>query len=151
MVRTLSLIAVLSLLGACASSMSSFPVRGQDEDVARMVGEWKGEFQGNNNERRGTIKMNLELGRHTAGAQVTMHGATADGSPLELRVEYLKIQDGTVLGEIEPYDDATCDCKVETTFEGALSGDYLIGTYHERMTGTGRERRGQWSAERIIE
>lgn len=149
MVRTLSLVAVLSLLGACASSMSSVPVRGDDRDVARMVGEWKGEFEGANNERRGTIKMILELGRHTAAAQVTMVGATADGSDLKLKVEYLRIEDGAVIGEIEPYDDAACGCTVETRFEGVLSGDFMIGTYLARMTGTGQELTGQWSAERI--
>ncbi len=151
MVRALSLVAVVSLLGACASSMSSVPVKGPDKDVARMVGEWKGEFEGTDNERRGTIEMVFELGRHTADARVTMVGATADGSALKLKVESLKVEDGGVTGTIEPYDDAACGCKVETRFEGVLSGDFIVGTYLARMTGNGRELSGQWSAERISE
>jgi len=149
MVRIISLVAVLALLGACGSSMSSVPVRGHDQDLARMAGEWKGEFEGSDRARRGTIKMILETGRHTASAQVTMVGAKADGSSIRLKVEYLKIADGEVVGQIESYDDAACGCKVETKFEGVMSGDFMIGTYLARMTGTDKELSGQWSAERI--
>ena len=41
MVRSLFFVSVLSLLGACGSSLSAVPVKGADGDRARLAGEWK--------------------------------------------------------------------------------------------------------------
>jgi hypothetical protein len=135
------------MLGACASSMSSVPVKGSDGDVARLAGEWKGEFEGVNDARAGTIDFSFEMGRHTADAKVVM---TIDGKPIQLKVAVLNVDDSQVAGRMEPYLDPTCDCEVEGQFEGALSAGYIVGTYSMEPNG-GEKRVGNWSAERIAE
>jgi len=145
MVRSLSLVTVLALLGACASSMSTVPVRGDADDIARLAGEWKGQFEGVNNSRRGTIDFNFAMGRHTADAKVIMQ---VDGKPLRLAVANLQIDDAQVRGTIEPYVDPTCNCRIETKFEGALSSGFMVGTYSVHPDGAA-PRTGNWSAERI--
>ncbi|RMH38487.1 MAG: hypothetical protein D6689_19450 [Deltaproteobacteria bacterium] len=133
---------------ACGGAMGQVPVRGDDAEVARLAGEWKGQFEGVDNAKTGTIDLNFQLGRHTADARVTLLGASTDGSAMKLKVEYLAVENGTIRGKIEPYVDPECSCKVETEFEGALTGDYIVGTYFARPA-AGGERKGQWSAERV--
>jgi hypothetical protein len=146
-VKLLPLFIAVSVLGACGSSMSSVPVQGEDKELAALAGEWKGEFEGDTRERRGTIAFDLELGRHTANAKVIMNSTA--GAPVDLKVEYLKVVNGQLRGKIEPYMDPGCNCTVNTEFEGSLTSGFIVGTYVAAMDADGKKLTGQWSAERI--
>lgn len=147
MFRSLSLFFVLALLGACGAASSSVPIKGSDGDRARLAGEWKGEFEGVNNGRKGTIDFTFEMGRHTADAKVVLD---IGGEPVALKVAYLQVDAGHLIGVIEPYQDPTCDCTVETRFEGSVSPGYVIGTYKVNPA-TGEAMIGNWSLERVAD
>jgi len=145
MVRSLSLAVVLSFVAACGSSITSVPVKGADGDRARLTGAWKGEFEGANNHRSGTIDFNLEMGRHTADAKVVMQ---VGEDKVQLKVAYLEVDSARLVGKIEPYLDPSCNCTVQTDFEGSVSPGFIVGTYRVRPSG-GQQMTGSWSAERI--
>lgn len=150
MVRVCTLTALVALfLTGCATSRASVPVRGEVTETALLAGEWRGQFDGAREERHGKIEFNLEMGRHTADGEVVVFAPKKGEPPMQLRIEYLAVEDNKITGKIEPYTDPECDCVVETEFEGDLTGDFIIGTYAARMPATGAARKGEWSAERI--
>ena len=150
MVRVLTLTALTAVaLAGCAASASSVPVRGEDAERALLAGEWRGQFDGVRDERHGKIEFNLEMGRHTADGEVVVFAPKKGEPPMQLRIEYLAVEDNKVKGKIEPYTDPECNCVVETEFEGDLTGDFIIGTYAARMPATGAARQGEWTAERV--
>ncbi len=142
-------VAIALLAAACGSSLNSVPVRGSDGEVVALAGEWKGQFDGIANGRRGTIAFALETGRHTADGKVMMYDEGSKADPTHLRIEYLEVANHQVTGRIQDYQDPTCNCVVETHFEGAITGDIIIGTYRVKAQGTDQERLGQWSVERV--
>jgi hypothetical protein len=131
----------------CAAPVKSVPVRGGVEATALFAGEWRGDFQDENEQRHGTISFLFEMGRHTAEGEVLMVPPGAP-QPLALAIEYLKVEHSRVSGKLESYTDPACNCQVETEFSGDLSGDFIVGTYAVRSQ-SGQERVGEWTAQRV--
>jgi hypothetical protein len=132
----------LAFLVACGGSQKEVAVQGSDLDLARVAGDWLGEYKGNESGRSGQVSFSLEVGSHIAEGQVVMAGATP------LKIEFIKIKQDEVKGSIEPYMDPTCKCQVETTFLGTLGDDVITGTFETKVGATGQTQTGTWSVSR---
>jgi hypothetical protein len=51
-------------------------------------------------------------------------------------------------GTMDPYRDPGCDCQVETTFVGRLSGDTIEGTFTTTPSGNVPITTGRWKMTR---
>jgi hypothetical protein len=49
-----------------------------------------------------------------------------------------------VRGELDPYTDPECGCRLQTRFSGTLQGDSIAGTYTTRHIDTRRIDNGEW-------
>ena len=160
---------LLSLLIACGSGASPAPlpapvkVQGESHDLRRLAGRWLGEFQSQENDRRGTISFRLAVDSDTAFGSVTLQApprapecvdparplaTSMVVAPIVLRVGALAAAEGSVGGWMRPYLDPEAGCWVDTWFEGRLMRDTLRGTYFSRRTGAQPIRQGSWWAAR---
>jgi hypothetical protein len=132
----------LAFVFACGGSQKSVPVQGKDMDLAKIAGDWEGEYKGNESGRSGPVSFSLSMGSHTAEGQVIMGGATP------LKISFFKVQNNEVKGTIQPYTDPNCQCEVETTFLGTVVGDNIDGTFETKLGTTGQVQTGTWNAAR---
>jgi len=65
-------------LGACGAGHKD--VQGNDHELAKVAGEWEGDYKGADSGRSGPVTFSLQLGRHVAEGEVVMSGIT----PLEI-------------------------------------------------------------------
>jgi hypothetical protein len=136
-------VALLSIvLLACGGGQKEVAVKGNDNELARLGGEWKGEYKGNDSGRSGPISFSLQLGQHTAEGEVVMGGTTP------LKIEFVQVKAGQVRGTISPYTDPGCACQVETSFLGTLAGDSISGMFETKIGTTGQIQTGSWAVTR---
>ena len=126
---------------ACAGSQKEVTMQGSDLDIARVAGEWQGEYKGEDSGRSGPVSFSLEVGSHIAEGTVMM-------GPKPLKIEFVKVNRNEVKGTIAPYTDPQCSCEVETSFLGTLSDDSIYGTFESRLSSTGQLQAGTWSVQR---
>ena len=154
---------ILPLVLACAANPDPVPVVGEPGDLRALAGEWAGEYGSNETTRSGSIVFRLQAGADTASGDVVMipSGARAPLHPMHgtevseqnipatqlLTIRFVRVQDGRVAGELQPYHEPTCDCALHTTFTGRVAGDSVTGTYRTR-TAEGRETGGWWRIQR---
>ncbi|MEZ4401050.1 MAG: hypothetical protein R3B06_13580 [Kofleriaceae bacterium] len=131
-------------VAACGGSQKAVEVKGGDPELAKIAGDWTGDYHGIDSGRTGTIDFALELGRHTATGEI--HMGAPDAPPL--KIEFVAIDGGQVSGTIAPYTDPNCQCLVETTFTGAASGDSISGTFATKVSATGQTQTGDWQVTR---
>ncbi len=132
----------LAFVVACGASQKEVAVQGSDMDLARVAGDWEGEYAGIESGRRGPVSFSLRMGSHVAEGQVIMNGATP------LKIEFVKVKDDDVKGTIAPYMDPNCSCEVQTTFLGTLAKDEILGTFETKVGETGQIQTGTWSVSR---
>ena len=132
----------LAVLVACGGSQKEVAVQGSDLDLARVAGEWVGEYKGTESGRTGPVTFSLAVGSHTAEGQVVMGGATP------LKIEFVKVKNDEVKGTIAPYTDPNCSCEVQTTFLGTFASDAINGTFETKVGATGQTQTGTWSVTR---
>ena len=132
----------LMMLVACGGTQKEVAVKGSDLDLARVAGDWEGNYNGTDSGRTGPVSFSLQVGSHTAEGQVMMDGATP------LKIEFVKVKDDQVKGTIAPYTDPSCSCEVETTFLGTLGNDVIDGTFETKVSATGQLQTGTWSVTR---
>lgn len=132
----------LAVLVACGASHKEVAVQGSDMDLARVAGDWEGEYSGTESGRTGPVTFSLQMGSHVAEGQVVMGGATP------LKIEFVKVKDDDVKGTIAPYTDPGCSCEVQTTFLGTLAKDVINGTFETTVGTTGQVQTGTWSVSR---
>ena len=130
------------VLAACGGSQKDVAVQGNDLDLARMSGDWVGEYKGNESGRVGPVSFSLQVGSHIAEGQVMMGGGTP------LKIEFVKIKDTEVKGTIAPYTDPNCACEVQTTFLGNYADDAINGSFETKVSATGQMQSGTWSVRR---
>ena len=158
--RTLCLAAAVLALG-CASRGAPVAVEGATPDVARLVGDWAGDFEGVNG-RAGTIHFHLAGLGDTAWGDLQMvpemppPDPSVEGrptlmeAPLVLSIRFVQIAENRVRGMLEPYRDPVCGCRITTVFEGTLRGDVIVGEYVTRHLEHPREVRGTWRVTRLV-
>jgi len=127
---------------ACGGGQKEVAVQGTDLDLARMAGEWVGEYKGTESGRTGPVSFSLQVGSHIAEGQVMMGGGTP------LKIEFVKIKQSEVKGTIAPYTDPNCACEVQTTFLGDYSNDAINGTFETKVSATRQVQSGTWSVTR---
>jgi hypothetical protein len=140
--QLMKLMFAVALLVGCAASQKEVAVQGTDLDLARVAGDWEGEYKGVESGRTGPVSFSLQVGSHTAEGQVVMGGATP------LKINFVKIKQNEVKGTIAPYVDPRCSCEVETSFLGRLGNDEIDGTFETKVSATGQTQTGNWSVRR---
>lgn len=128
----------LAVVVSCGGGQKDVAVHGSDLDLARIAGDWEGKYTGTESGRAGPVKFSLQIGSHTAEGEVFMGGTTP------LKVEFVKIDKGTVKGTIAPYTDPSCSCEVQTTFTGTLGEDAINGSFETKVSATGQVQGGTW-------
>lgn len=146
----LCLVAILApvVQAACSSASPPVPLVADSLSLARLAGEWHGEYDSPATGRHGSIVFHIEAGRDTAHGDVTMipagwnrplgpiddPAAAARDAPIPrvLRVLFVRIEKGRVSGTLEPYRDPDCGCAVYTTFTGTVEKDLIAGTFTAR-------------------
>jgi hypothetical protein len=140
--RGMKYLFALAVLAACGGTQKEVAVQGSDLDLARVAGDWEGEYKGADTGRSGAVSFSLAVGSHTAEGQVVMNGATP------LKIAFVKIKNNEVKGTIAPYTDPACSCEVETTFLGTAENDTIDGTFESKVSKTGQVQTGTWSVTR---
>jgi hypothetical protein len=136
------LMLALAFVAACGASQKEIAVQGSDLDLARIAGDWAGQYTGTESGRSGQVSFSLQVGSHVAEGQVVMNGATP------LKVEFVKIKEDQVKGTIAPYTDPACSCQVETTFIGDISDNLITGSFETKISANGQTQTGTWSVSR---
>ena len=161
--HTAAAIVGLTILAACTYHPSLFPVIGRIDAKSRLTGEWLGEFTSTHPDRSRSIAFQLEPGRDSASGEVSLEasyvgqgtGYREQGlyprvSPTTVvRIRYVRADESTVEGVLEPYHDPDCDCVVTTTFLGVVRGDSITGEYVSR--GAWTTRQGAWRMSRATQ
>jgi hypothetical protein len=137
MTRVLVLVAICA---SCGGSQQDVAVKGTDDELVRLAGDWEGDYKGIESGRSGTVKFSLQLGRHVAEGEVFMNNATP------LKIEFIAVKAGQVKGTIAPYTDPNCSCQVETSFLGNVTGDQITGSFETKVSG--QVQTGSWSVTR---
>lgn len=154
----------VGLLSACATVTARVPLIGPAPSVADLVGAWVGSYSSEATGRSGTIVFRLNAVDDTAQGSVHMHadpprdnaaGAyhSLDRPPqpsIPLFIRLVVVENGEIVGALEPYRDPTCGCLLTTTFQGHLEGEEIKGTF--RSDGDGIHHlpaSGNWSVTRI--
>jgi len=150
---------------ACAGPAMPVPVSG---DIARLTGQWTGEYRSPASDRVGSIVFTLEAGKDTARGDVIMipadvgqPGGVAEGIPPGvpggetlrsrlLTISFVQVTAARVQGRLDPYRDPECGCELVTTFTGTLSGDVLQGTYQSFHKESGEVVTGTWRVKRSL-
>ena len=134
--------AALLFVVACGGTQKDVSMEGKDTDLARVAGDWQGEYKGDQSGRTGTVSFSLELGNHIAEGQVMMNGATP------LKIKFVGVKQNQIHGTIEPYTDPNCKCQVETSFDGRLGEDEIAGNFETKISANGQTQTGTWSVSR---
>jgi hypothetical protein len=163
------LVSALALgVSACSSSSSqsgasvenpapAVPVGGAD--TSALVGRWTGDYSSTETGRSGSIVLEFKSGGKVARGDILMqpkgYSASApEGSdplktmPQVLQISFVNVEGGAVKGTIDPYVDPGCDCQVDTTFVGKITGDTIEGTFSTTPSGTGAPTAGRWKVTR---
>ena len=160
MLRWMSLATAATL--ACASIPETVPLVGSPMDVSSLVGEWSGEYDGGASGRSGSIVFVLRSATDTAHGDVLMipraygerataearHGQLQLRSNQVLKIAFVRVANGEVSGTLDPYTDPECNCSVQTTFTGRLTGNVIEGTFVTRGSQLPREHTGRWRVTR---
>jgi hypothetical protein len=142
--------ALCATVMACASNPTPVTVTGNPADRASLAGKWEGDYQSPATGRTGSIVFDLSPSGEAAHGDVVMipagygkalerfsAGPTNIQSPAAsqvLTIRLVQVADGGVNGVLDAYRDPQCDCPVETTFSGRLTGDTIEGTFTTRGT-----------------
>ncbi|KAB2892709.1 MAG: hypothetical protein F9K40_17915 [Kofleriaceae bacterium] len=142
LLATLLVSGAASPLVACGGSQKDVEVKGKETETAKLAGDWEGTYEGRESGRSGTVKFSLQLGRHTAEGEVYMGGETP------LNIQFIEVEGGQIQGTIAPYTDPNCDCQVETSFLGIVTGDEIKGEFSTKVGATGQIQTGTWQVSR---
>jgi len=163
------ILASVMLAGAigCASLSPPVAVVGPDSDLRALVGEWWGDYRSEDPiERRGSIYFKLIEGEDHAHGDVLMTPAGTNRpygrfpgepgtrrlpeAPEALTIRIVRIEDGTLRGDLEPYWDPDRKTTATTTFRGTLREGTIAGTFLTTFASGTLEARGRWRVTRAV-
>ena len=133
------------------------PVGGTD--VSALAGKWVGEYSSSETGRSGSIVIEFKSGGKVARGDVLMkpkdYSASApEGTdplksmPQILQISFVNVEGGAIKGTMDPYTDPACNCQVDTTFVGKLTGDTIEGTFSTTPSGQNAPKVGKWKMTR---
>ena len=153
--------AALVVLAGCSSMPAPVPLVGSPADVARLEGEWTGEYASFETLRSGSITFRLAAGADTAFGDVLMlprqfHDVhTTDemrtherARPRDLPIRFVMTSGDRLTGVLDLYEDPECGCTLMTVFEGRIHAGTIEGDYVSTNTRTGEVTRGEWKVTR---
>jgi len=164
---SLAIASLTALTIGCASRPPQIELTASDFDVSALVGQWRGEYTGNETGRSGTIAFTLRAGEAAASGNVIMlpriadstraaaDRASEDVSPVSARqvltIHFVRKEGGNLVGTLDPYRDPDCACQVTTTFQGSFSNANTIqGTFTTVPSRPGTSvTGGKWSVTRV--
>lgn len=155
-------LAVTAALGGCTARRAAVPLVGAPADISALVGQWVGEYSSTETGRIGSLSFTLRALGDTAHGDVVMvpNGwnqplqpwrdettrAAERPRPEVLTIRFVRVTGNEVSGELAPYRDPGCDCKLYTRFVGRLNRDVIEGTFTTSQSQSAQEQRGRWSA-----
>ena len=160
---TLAAVAAAFGLAACSGNPDVVPVIATPQDLSALTGIWEGHYVSKEGDTRvGEIYFDLQGGHDTAHGHVIVTFATAalnDRRPKDvypsppfssdrIGIKFVLASAGSIAGELQPYSDPECGCRLATTFTGLLYNDKIKGTFVTRHIDTNTIVRGTWSAAR---
>ena len=136
----------LTLAAGCTTHQTGqpgFEVTSRNFDVSPLVGQWKGDFHNVELGRQGTIAFTLSSREEKAVGEIVLMPTNAAGDTATtssqrgdargarqvLQISFIRLEGDAVVGRIEPYVNQSCNCRVTSTFRGALQGNVIEGTY----------------------
>lgn len=152
-------------LVACATRPpAQFQMSGETDAVARLAGEWAGSYTSPMLGRSGSIVLTFAEGQARGDVIMVPSGQAHPVSPATrqtlppgapptpeapvLTIDFARAAGDSIVGTMSPYQDPDCQCTVQATFTGHLSGDAITGTFvssrmvgDQRVTGTWEVRR----------
>jgi hypothetical protein len=158
---------VLAATLACASRRAArlgTEVSASNLDVSPLVGRWSGESVNAQTGRTGTIAFTLEAREERASGEIVLRpsvggdsahvidgaGVAAPSTRQVLRIDFVRLEGNNVVGRIEPYVNAACNCRVSSTFRGVLQGNTIEGTFEAVGTDDPSLRfTGSWKVTRV--
>jgi len=166
-ITQLFLVAFTGVALACAAKQTPITVAGDTGDLASLAGKWTGEYSSAATGRSGSIVFNLSPSGDAANGDVVMvprgygkplvpysANTTAGGTMQNtntsqvLTIKLVRVSGDTVSGFLDAYRDPSCDCPVQTTFTGRLSGDTIDGTFTTRGSPSNTPQTGTWRVKR---
>jgi hypothetical protein len=138
---------------------------GRELDIAKLAGQWVGDYSSVQTGRSGSIVFRLVAATDSAYGDVLMDpsvgwgarpGNAATPSPggaapvmsPPIAISVVRVSGNQVSGRLAPYTDPDCHCPLFTTFEGTLRADTLAGTYTSRHETGGSIQSGRWTVVR---
>ncbi|HLA62851.1 MAG TPA: hypothetical protein VK610_00370 [Rhodothermales bacterium] len=147
------LVAVLLLTGPRAQAQDHpFPLMGDEADLAALVGNWVGGYEGEGTGRSGAVAFRFAPGADTAHGHIVMlpgPDAGPEARPVVLELHFVWVEGARVEGTLERYADPVYGTALETRFRGTVAGDRIEGVYES--TGAADDtvpQHGRWWAER---
>jgi hypothetical protein len=151
-------------VAACTPVVLKTPVSGTPTAVARLAGDWQGDYTSAESGRRGLIAFRLRAGADTAEGDVIMQSRDESDpvpnvSPVPwdamrttqqaLAIRFVLVGADEVSGVLAPYRDPSCGCTLTTTFRGTVRGDTIEGTFHSEGDGFSHiPADGRWRVKR---
>ena len=149
----------------CASISPPVSVVGPESELRSLAGEWWGDYRAEGPvERRGSIHFTLIEGEDHAHGDVLMTPAGTNRpygrfpgepgtrqipqAPEVLTIRIVRIDDGTLRGDLEPYWDPDRETTATTTFRGTLREGTITGTFVTTFASGALEARGRWRVNR---
>ena len=159
-----ALAAAALIVAGCSGAPAPVPVVGAPVDVAKLAGEWGGDYRNDTNGRTGSIVFKLSAGADTAYGDVVMiprqrpvermpaqdpaQGLPVSRVPEVLSIAFVRAEGGAVRGQLVPYVDPECECLVVTHFQGKVRGDLIEGTFDTRQVEENKTLTGTWKVKR---
>lgn len=148
----------------CRYRAEVVPIWGDPGGLRRLAGEWTGDYSSPDSHRRGTITISITARGDSAFGEVLMVWGAEAVSPrpadlLEshsryvmsaemLNIQFVRVADGRIRGELEPYIAPDCECLVRTVFTGTM-GDAVVSGVYRTTTDWGGTQEGVWRADRV--
>jgi hypothetical protein len=150
------------LAGACSSKPDYVPVDAAPADLSRLAGFWEGSYETTSGPKRsGALQFHLQEGRDTAVGYVIMTYAAFPPGKLppgtypapitqseRLTIAFVRSSYGRITGQMDPYIDPYCGCRLRTAFVGRLEGDVITGIFMTQHMDAAELTGGIWKAVR---
>lgn len=165
MARTACFTLFLALLVACASTdPAPVPIVGDPAELALLTGEWSGRYDNPATGRTGSIVFHLpgdgsahgdvvmlpfpQVHQHQRQGMDMQSGAVESMTATVINIREVRVANGIISGELEPYPEPESGFLITTTFSGMVDGERIIGTFTMHSATRVAPTQGTWSVRR---
>ena len=160
----ITLIALALSATACARKTPGIELASSDFDLDPLVGQWRGSYSSAQTGRTGTIAFTLRAGESAASGSVVMlpkpdslltpeerELMTNVPERTVLKIHFVRKEGGNVSGTLDPYREPTCECTVNTTFQGTFTTATTIEGNYTTVPASpgGAVSGGKWRVTRV--